>query len=83
MLATELHDKLAQLLAVCKMRVSAIEAHSPEQSNTRQEAAAVKESLGEAIVYTRTLMSDLRPDVLDEHDLKAAMEWMRARPSMA
>ncbi len=79
MLATELHDNLAQLLAVCKMRVSAIEAQSPEQSSARQEAAAVKESLGEAIGYTRTLMSDLRPDVLDEHDLKAAMEWIAQR----
>lgn len=78
-LATELHDNLAQLLAVCKMRISAIEAQSPEQSPARQEAAAIKESLGEAIVYTRTLMSDLRPDVLDEHDLKAAMEWVAQR----
>jgi PAS domain S-box-containing protein len=79
LLATELHDNLAQLLAVCKMRVSAIEAQSPPQSPARQEAAAVKESLGEAIGYTRSLMSDLRPDVLDEHDLKAAMEWIAQR----
>ncbi|HTL30786.1 MAG TPA: ATP-binding protein, partial [Tepidisphaeraceae bacterium] len=49
------------------------------KSPARQEAAAVKESLGEAIGYTRSLMSDLRPDVLDEHDLKAAMEWIAQR----
>jgi signal transduction histidine kinase len=35
--------------------------------------------LGEAIEYTRTLMTDLRPDVLDEHDLAAAVEWVAQR----
>jgi PAS domain S-box-containing protein len=79
MLATELHDNLAQLLAACKLKVSSIEAQLPETSKSRQDAAVVKESLGEAISYTRTLMTDLRPDVLDEHDLPAAIEWVAKR----
>lgn len=80
-LATELHDNLAQLLAVCKMRVAAIEAQSPPGTKMRKDAAVVKDSLAEAISYTRTLMTDLRPDVLGEHDLRAAVEWIAKRMS--
>jgi PAS domain S-box-containing protein len=79
MLATELHDNLAQILAACKLKVSSIEAQLPGNSKSRQDAAIVKESLGEAISYTRALMTDLRPDVLDEHDLQAAIEWVAKR----
>lgn len=78
-LATELHDNLAQLLAVCKMRVSAIEAAAPAGSPTAAEARAVKQFLGEGIEYTRTLMSDLRPVALDEYDLTTAMQWVARR----
>lgn len=77
--ATELHDNLAQLLAVCKMKVSAIEASAPPGSPTARDALAVKEFLGQGLDYTRTLMSDLRPDVLDAHDLSAAMQWVAGR----
>jgi PAS domain S-box-containing protein len=82
LIATELHDNLAKLLAVCKMRVSAIEAQlGKDPAAAKQEAAAVKDSLGEAIACTRTLMTDLRPDVLDAHDLPAAVEWVAQRMS--
>lgn len=77
--AGELHDNLAQLLAVCKMKVSAIEASAPPDSPTASEALAVKKFLGQGIDYTRTLMSDLRPDALNEHDLTAAMQWVARR----
>ena len=79
LLATELHDNLAQLLAVCKMRASAIEAQAPPDTSLRTEAGLVKGDLQEAITYTRGLMADLRPDVLDEHDLAAALAWAGER----
>jgi signal transduction histidine kinase len=74
--ATELHDNLAQLLAVCKMRVSAIEASAQPGSTVAKEAGAVRSFLGEGIAYTRTLMTDLRPDVLNDSDLTAAVGWV-------
>lgn len=77
--ATELHDNLAQLLAVCKMKVAAIQASARRGSQAAKEAGAVKQFLGEAIAYTRTLMADLRPDVLNEHDLAAAVTWIAQR----
>jgi signal transduction histidine kinase len=78
-IATELHDNLAQLLAVCKMRVSAIEAAAPANSSIATDALAVKELLGQGIEYARTMMSDLRPDTLNEYDLRAAMQWVARR----
>ena len=39
----------------------------------------VKDGLQEAITYTRSVMADLRPDVLDEHDLAAALGWAAER----
>ena len=77
--AGELHDNLAQLLAVCKMRVSAIEAAAPPGSPTAANALAVKEFLGQGLDYTRTLMSDLRPEAFNEHDLAEAMRWVARR----
>jgi signal transduction histidine kinase len=79
--ATELHDNLAQLLAVCKIKVSAIEASAPPGSTTAAEAGAVKEFLGDGIAYTRTLMADLRPDLLNDGDLGAAVAWVAQRMS--
>jgi signal transduction histidine kinase len=81
MLATELHDNLAQLLAFCKMRLGAIEKLIPSDSKARAEAAAVRDSISDAIAYTRTVMTDLRPDVLDEHDITAALQWQAQRMS--
>ena len=79
LLATELHDNLAQLLAACKMRASSIESQAPRDTPLRSEAGMVKDGLQEAITYTRSVMADLRPDVLDEHDLAAALEWAAER----
>ena len=78
-LAVELHDNLAQMLAVCKMKVSAIEAAAPAGSPAAREALAVKLLLGQGIEYTRTLMSDLRPEILNEYDLLAAVRWVGQR----
>jgi signal transduction histidine kinase len=78
-LATELHDNLSQLLAVCKMRASTIEASAKSDAKLKAEAAGLRDALGEAVAYTRTLMTDLRPDVLNEDDLAAAVEWVAKR----
>jgi PAS domain S-box-containing protein len=79
-LAAELHDHLAQLLAVCKMRVSAIHAAAVRNDpRVAGEAEVVREFLGDGIAYTRTMMADLRPEVLDDHDLAAALRWVAQR----
>jgi signal transduction histidine kinase/ActR/RegA family two-component response regulator len=74
-LATELHDNLAQTLAFCKMQAGAALTESRDRLPT-----LVKELTGhlaEALTYTRTLMTDLRPMFLeDEQDLSVAISWV-------
>lgn len=75
-LSTDLHDNLAQTLALGKMKLGAMAKNlKTERSSTvLQDLNAL---LDEALTYTRTLMSDLRPTLLgDDHDLKAAIAWV-------
>jgi len=77
-LATELHDNLAQTLALCRMKLVAL-----SRTTTPPLAAGiapVTELLKEALTVTRQLMSDLRPPMLgDDRDLAAAVQWVTAK----
>jgi len=72
-LAIELHDNLAQVLALAKMKGEAIQrSHNPVKAWTELEGI-----LDEALTYTRNLMAELRPPLLgDEQDLRRAVEWV-------
>ena len=75
-LSTDLHDNLAQILALSKMKLGSMAKHlKMEGSSTKlQDLNAL---LDEALNYTRTLMSDLRPTLMgDDHDLRAAIAWV-------
>jgi PAS domain S-box-containing protein len=73
-LAADLHDNLAQMLLLCKIKLEV------SQRNTldgRHAFKAAQELLDEALTYTRTLMSNLRPPLLgDEDDLRTAVSWV-------
>lgn len=77
-LATELHDNLAQTLALCRMKLVAL-----SRTTTPPLAAGiapVTELLKEALTVTRQLMSDLCPPMLgDDRDLVAAVHWVTAK----
>jgi PAS domain S-box-containing protein len=74
-LATDLHDNLAQLLALAKMRLERLGIKvRPAQ---REAVAGIVELLDEALSYTRTVMADLRPMYSgSEEDLAAAVSWV-------
>jgi PAS domain S-box-containing protein len=77
-LATELHDNLAQTLALCRMKLMAL-SRSPASSFSAG-IAPVTELLKEALTVTRQLMSDLQPPTLgDDRDLAAAVQWVTAK----
>lgn len=77
-LATELHDNLAQTLALCRMKLAAL-----SRTTTPPVAAGiapVTELLKEALTVIRQMMSDLRPPMLgDDRDLAAAVQWVTAK----
>ena len=75
-LATQLHDDLAQMLVLSKMKLE-----KAQRVTRREEAGPVlseaKACVEDALTYTRTLMSDLHPALLgDATDLSMAVSWV-------
>lgn len=74
-LATDLHDNLAQLLALAKMRLESLA--SGAVNRQRDAIAGITRLVNEALTYTRTVMSDLRPMFSGtERDLMATISWV-------
>ncbi|HSF10646.1 MAG TPA: PAS domain S-box protein [Nitrospirales bacterium] len=74
-LSTELHDYLAQLLVVCRMKLA--------QAINEEKAAGLKTNLEEidqilsdSLSYTRTLIAELSPTILYELGLVPALKWL-------
>lgn len=74
-LAGDLHDYLAQLLVVCRMKLS--------QALRKVDAPEAKAAIGEAdevldrsLTYTRSLVSQLEPPVLEQFGLPTALAWL-------
>lgn len=75
-LAGELHDNLGQVLTLCKVKVNTLQGEQPSDQN-RKGLQELKELIGDALGYTRDLMSDLKPPpTLDEEDLRASIKWV-------
>ena len=74
-LATELHDYLAQLLVVTRMKVAQLlkQDHDPEVRKILQDADQL---LHQSLDYTRSLVSELTPQALYERGLGAALRWL-------
>ncbi|HEU4683235.1 MAG TPA: PAS domain S-box protein [Nitrospira sp.] len=74
-LATDLHDYLAQLLALVRMKLGQMKrlAPPPALADIVHEAEAI---VHEALTYTRTLVAQLSPPVLHEFGLPIALKWL-------
>jgi two-component system, NarL family, sensor histidine kinase UhpB len=75
--ARELHDELGQRLSVLKLDLAALLAQPvspwPDGAARVQQLAS---GVDEALAATRRLASDLRPAMLDDLGLNAALEWL-------
>ncbi|CUS39135.1 response regulator [Candidatus Nitrospira nitrificans] len=74
-LATDLHDHLAQLLVLGRLQLGQAKALMIGHS----AAALVDKTvdvLNESLQYTRTLIADLSPPVLQDFGLPSALEWL-------
>jgi len=74
-LATELHDSIGQLLALCRIKLGELEKMT-EVPDTRSLVQEIEERLEEIIWHTRSLTSELGPPVLYQLGLEAALEWL-------
>jgi signal transduction histidine kinase len=75
--AREIHDVLGQTLTALKMDVSWVGARSPADAPpaVRQKLTAMSGLIDDTIVTVRRLATSLRPGVLDDLGLTAAVEW--------
>lgn len=74
-LAADLHDYLAQLLALTRIKLG-LAKRQPMEPALANIITDVDEATHQAIVYTRTLISQLSPSVLSESGLPKALEWL-------
>jgi PAS domain S-box-containing protein len=75
-IAREIHDVLGQTLTALKMDTAWIGSRVPEASPALRAKLAVMSALiDEAVATVRRIATDLRPGILDDLGLSAALEW--------
>ena len=73
-LAVSLHDDLAQMLVLCRLKLS--QARRVSADKGLNFVSQTDQILDEALAYTRTLVADLAPPVLFDLGLPAALKWL-------
>ena len=75
--ARELHDELGQLLTALKMDLETLHsALPPDKPDLGKRAQAMHALIDATIAATRRIASDLRPSMLDDLGLAAALDWL-------
>jgi signal transduction histidine kinase len=75
-LSRELHDNLGQTLTALKMsQALMIRKLSPEQTELAEKINSMTKLTDEMIQLVRRIATDLRPGILDDLGLVAALEW--------
>lgn len=75
-IAREIHDELGQLLTVLKMDVSWLNKKlQPEEGPIRDKITDLSALLDTTVKTVRRISSELRPSLIDDLGLVAAMEW--------
>ncbi|MBF0383605.1 MAG: sensor histidine kinase [Magnetococcales bacterium] len=76
-IAKEIHDELGSLLTKIKMDISSLQKYPPEYKEETNERLVKISGLVEQINENiRRIARSLRPKVLDEFGLTAALEWL-------
>jgi PAS domain S-box-containing protein len=73
-LAMELHDQLGQMLSSAKIALDMASELPPNQ--TGEQIKWASDQIGDIITRVRRLSLDLRPSMLDDFGLLAALQWL-------
>ncbi len=73
--ARELHDELGQHLSALKMDLASLRT-APDRDAVAARAAAMQELLDQTVASVRRIAADMRPLMLDDLGLNAAIEWL-------
>ena len=75
-IAREIHDELGQALTALKMDISWIKRNLPEKIYPLHEKIkSMTELVDKTIQTTKEMSAELRPSILDDFGLDAAIEW--------
>jgi len=74
-IAHEIHDEFGQALTVIKMELHSIADQHKQDSRLRQRLSDVMTQTDSVIDMVRRVASELRPGILDDLGLEAALEW--------
>ena len=75
-IARELHDELAQSLTALKIDTTWVRGNLDDRAQVQAKLAGMLDVLDTAVGATRRIAADLRPPVLDDLGLVAAIEWL-------
>jgi signal transduction histidine kinase len=79
-LSGELHDSLAQLLTLAKMKLGLAEGSlSKATDKAEQYIRETKQVLERSLRFTRTLMAEFNPPDFDQLGLSGALVWLKDR----
>lgn len=75
-IAREIHDELGQVLTVLKIQISLLSKKlRDDQKELKDKIATVSAVIDDTVESVQRISSKLRPDILDELGLAAAIEW--------
>jgi signal transduction histidine kinase len=75
-IARDIHDQLGQMLTALRLEISNIKSKMPpENSELIEKLGAAVYTTDEVLGMVRKIASSLRPAILDDMGLAAAMEW--------
>ncbi len=74
-IATDIHDRISQILAVSKIKLGELR-ESASSSDLARNLNEVHKLIEQMILDTRSLTFELSPPILHELGLESAMEWL-------
>ena len=74
-IAREIHDDLGQILSALKMDLSWLGKRLPKNQTLVEKKKSMEKILNDAIKTVKRIITDLRPSLLDDFGLIAAIEW--------
>jgi signal transduction histidine kinase len=77
--AREIHDDLGQALTIFKMDLAWLQGKTKGADVARKKIKAMIRDVDQTIERFRRIVSELRPSILDEMGLTAALEWQVAQ----
>ena len=76
LIAREIHDELGQVLTVLKIQLSLLgNKLNPEQTSLKEKVNLLTDLIDQSVESVQKISSQLRPTILDELGLNAAIEW--------